>query len=382
MTKTLLITLDFPPRVGGVATYLSELCRRLPSEKCVVLAPPYDNSDDFDQSQPYQIYRKKLISKSPLIWPKWLPLLYWTYKIIRQEKIKYIQAGQILPIGTVALLINKIFNIPYLVYTYAMDVTIIKDSSRRKKLAQKILKKAKHIATISQFTKKELLNLGTDESKIVMVYPCSEIWQQVPANIEDIKNSIIKKYKLTHKTILLTIGRLEERKGHDMVIKALPQVLKEIPDLVYIIGSQGPHELKLKDLVLQYQLSEHIIFAGPIPQKELPAYYQLCDVFIMCSRVLSNRDAEGFGIVYLEANAFGKPVIAGRSGGVEDAVIHEQTGILVNPTETNEISQAIIKLLNNQSLANQLGQQGQQRALQQFQWSDQAKKVINILSNN
>jgi len=372
MKKTLLVTLEFPPFIGGVANHLSSLCGEMDPEKIVVLADEYEGSIEFDQKQSYKIIRKPFFTKLP-IWPKWLFLFFKMKKIIRQEKIEALWIGQILPIGTVAMF----FKLPFIVMTYAMDVTILSESPRRKRLATKIIAKAKKMITISTYTKNQLIRLGAKEEEIVMAYPCSTIKF---TNLKDERvNEIKRKYNPENKKVILSTGRIVERKGVDMVLKSLQKVITQVPDALLVVTGRGEYEEKLKEIVRQENLENYVNFIGFVSNDDLPYLYNMSDVYIMASRQLENQDVEGFGIVFLDANLFSKPVIGGNSGGIPSAVEHNVSGILVDPESTDEISKTLIKLLTNQELSNRLGSQGMHRALSEFQWPVQAKKIIDVL---
>lgn len=371
MNKSLLFTIDFPPHVGGVANYYREVCNHLPSDKIAVLALKNGGELDFD----YNVYREKLLTDKP-IWPKWLPAFWYLYKIIRKEKIKNVLIGHVLPLGTVAHFLSKIFKFDCYVFTHGLDILIAQKSKRKDILLKRILRCAKGVITNSEFTKKELLKLGVLEDKITVVYPCPHF--KPPAQ-EEIKNELTEKYNLNDKKIILSVGRAVERKGFDMVIKSMEEVVKKDSSAVYLLASgNGNYEEKLKDLAVNSVAKNNIIFIEKSSPEEIKALFDICDIFIMPSRQIG-EDVEGFGIVYLEANLFGKPVIAGRSGGAVEAVIHNETGLVVNPKSTEEISEAILRLLQNRDLAQKLGAQGKKRAENNFSWDKQVEKLKSIL---
>ena len=186
-------------------------------------------------------------------------------------------------------------------------------------------------------------------------------------------------YGLKGKKVLLTVGRLVERKGHDYVIKALPDIIKEIPEIHYLIVGDGVYRNELERLSGKLNIRDFITFAGFIPDDELPEYYAMCDVFIMVSREIKEKgDVEGFGIVYLEANAMKKPVIAGRSGGITDAVEDGVNGILVNPTEEKEIARVIIKSMKDDKMRRGLGESGYKRVVEKFSPERQAEILYKV----
>jgi len=386
--KSLLVTLDFPPNLGGVAAYYYNVCQNLPADKIIVLAPEQEGAEAFDQKQNFTIIRKNLLNNLPQTKPKsifriltrfqWVTIIKHLTEIIDSHKIELIQVGQILPLGTLAMICRRRKKIPYVVYTHGLDITLPQRFKRKKILLKKIIKNARAIIANSHWTKDELEKLGAEPNKVIVAYPCPNIAAEQSSEwkIEEIK----KEHGLKDKKILLTVGRLVARKGHDMVIKALPKIIKEVPNLIYLIIGSGPYRENLNKLVNQNSLQDYVEFISSVSQNDLAALYQVCDAFIMPSRQLKNGDVEGFGIVYLEANLFGKPVIGGQSGGVSEAVVHGQTGILVSPTDLNQISQATIRLLTDQAYAAKLGTQGLERVSSQFDWPSQVEKVKHILT--
>jgi phosphatidyl-myo-inositol dimannoside synthase len=371
MNKSLLFTIDFPPHIGGVANYYREFCNHLPSDKIVVLALKNGKELDFD----YKVYREKLIADK-FIWPKWFPAFWHLYKVVKKEKIKNVIVGQGLPLGTVAYYLSKILKFDYYIIFHGLDIVTTKKIKRKRFLMDKILKKVKGVIVNSEFTKREVLEMGLDENKIKVLYACPHF--KPPAK-ESVKRDILKKYNLVNKRILLSVGRAVERKGFDVVIKAMEGVVKEDKNIVYLLaGGSGNYREELKVLINTSLAKENISFIDNANDDEVKALYDLCDVFIMPSRQIG-EDVEGFGIVYLEANLFSKPVIGGRSGGAVEAVVDNKTGLIVDPENVEEIGRAILKLMKNSELAKKMGLEGKMRAEQEFTWSNQVKKLKNIL---
>ncbi|MBU0731467.1 glycosyltransferase family 4 protein [Patescibacteria group bacterium] len=366
MKKTLLITTDFPPTIGGVANYYKNIVDHLPSEKISVM------TND----------KNKLLTSLP-IWPKWLPSFWNIWSTIRKEKIEMLLVGQILPLGTVAWLLHKITKTPYIVMTHAMDVTFPQKYPRKKWLMKKILARADKVTTVSRFTEQQLKTLmtGSDRAKIEVIYPCPNL--RIRDYNEQLCAGISAKYVKPDTKIILSVGRIVERKGFDAMIEALAKMNKEYPNFNYLLVGEGEYKKKLQKMLTMpaYEaISNKIKFVGKVPDNELACYFKLCDVFAMPSRRLSTEDVEGFGIVYLEANLFGKPVIGGDSGGIRDAVKDGQTGFLVDPTDTNMIAEATLKLLTDPERAQKIGFAGQERVLKEFTWKHQTAKLEKLLS--
>lgn len=184
---------------------------------------------------------------------------------------------------------------------------------------------------------------------------------------------------LAGRKVILSIGRLVERKGFDTVIRALPQVLKTVPNACYVMAGGGEYSSELKKLRDQLGLQDHVVFAGSPDREAIPAYYRLCDVFVMPSRTLSGSQCEGFGIVFLEAAASGRPAIGGLSGGIPDAIVDGVTGHLVDPTDVGALAERIISLLTDPELAKSMGQAARQRAVEEFQVGTQARRLCDLM---
>lgn len=382
--KSFLITLDFPPNYGGVASYYYQLVKNMPPEKIVVLAPKINNSEKFDLHEKFTIIRSESLSKIAKskgglfnIKSKitWLALAEEIKILAKNHAVEILLIGQVLPLGHLGLILKKKF--PYIVFTHGMDITVPAKIWRKKILLKKILSFSKEIVANSYFTRHEINLLGIKKEKIHVIYPCPNL---IPSHIgqEEI-NEFLRNHELVGKKIILTLGRLVERKGHDQIIKAMPQILKKIPEAFYLIAGSGPYKNELEKIISKNNLGRSVKFIDNPNPEIVPILYQACDLMAMPSRALKNGDVEGFGIVYLEANAFGKPVLGGKSGGIPEAIINERTGLIVNPNDSLEIAQAIISLLINPAYAQKIGLQGMDRVHEEFNWSNQAKKLTEIL---
>jgi phosphatidylinositol alpha-1,6-mannosyltransferase len=379
MKKSLLITYDFPPVKGGVSHMLWQICNFFQPDKIVILTLP---SKNFLNTK-FTVYRKKLSAITKLIWPRWIFLFWHGWRIIKKENIKMVQVGQILPIGTVAWLYKKLFNIPYLAYVYGQDLVIVRDNKRKMKLIKLILKQADAVIACSLYAKKLAVSLGAEEKKTIVSYPCPNKSSKLLNNTDELE-TFKRKNNLKNRKILLSVGNLVTRKGQDRVINVLPEIIKKIPETLYLIIGEGSDKEKLTRRVVQLELYDHVKFLDQVSNEDLNYYYQICDAFVMLSRELKNQngevvDIEGFGMVFLEANLYGKPVIGGKSGGVPEAVEHNVSGLLVDPENKNDIVDSVIKLLSNTALANKLGEQGRTRVLNKFNAEKEVEKIKRFL---
>lgn len=367
MKKTLLVTLDFYPSVGGISNYWISLGKHMPPDRWIVLAPPLP-SGCRELATLYRIVRLPFLSAG--IYPHWLPLFFSLLRILFREHIEVIIVGQILPVGTVVYFFSRLFGIPYVVSTHGMDITLPFRTTRKRNLCRKIFLRAKKIIVNSAYTAKKITEYGIDSSKIDFIYPCPAL---VPGK-EYIPRPPSKK-----EIIILTVGRIVKRKGHEYVLGALSELREHIPPIYYIVVGDGPEKEHLANKAKALGIAEQVLFTGPLADEAVKQWYKKCDMFIMAPYEIDG-DVEGFGIVYLEANAFGKPVIASRSGGIGDAVIDEKTGILIESRNTVAIRDAVTRLIDDHEFALLLGKHGKQRVEKEFQWNVQAGKLHDIIN--
>jgi phosphatidylinositol alpha-1,6-mannosyltransferase len=163
------------------------------------------------------------------------------------------------------------------------------------------------------------------------------------------------------------------------VIRALPRVIQKIPTAVYLVAGQGPEEPRLRVLARSLGIQDRVIFTGYVPEDQLVDHYNLADVYIMASREIEKEgDVEGFGITFLEAGACGLPVVGGRSGGIPDAILSEQTGLLVDPEDQGQIASTLVRILADESYARRLGYGGRKRVVETLQWRHTAERCLRI----
>jgi phosphatidylinositol alpha-1,6-mannosyltransferase len=190
-------------------------------------------------------------------------------------------------------------------------------------------------------------------------------------------SAVREHYGLKGKRVCLTVGRVVPRKGQERVLKALPQVIERVPDVVYLVAGREGEEI-LKGVVEELDLGNYVHFLGFIEQKQLPKFYNASDLFVMPS-YSTDADIESFGIVYSEASACGVPVVGGRGGGVSEAVLDGETGLLVDPYDVDELAEAMIGLLTDENLSRRLGTNGRRRIEQELSWKKVGEKLNMIL---
>lgn len=353
--KTLLFTLEYPPFKGGVSKVYENLAKNWPKpEEFFVL----DNNDG------------RLINEKA--WPAWKPALFALYREIKARHIKTVLVGQVLPLGTAAYVLSFFLNFKYAVFLHGTDFSFSQKTARKRFLTKLILNRASKIICLNSYTAKAV-EAFRGKNNLEVINPGIGLFQLPNARIIE---KIQAENSLKEKFTIFSLSRLVERKGQDKMIKVIKKIVEERPDIWYYIAGSGPEEEKLKKMAAA---CPNIVFLGKVSEEEKWAWLSRCDLFALVGREIDG-DYEGFGVVYLEAGLMGRPVLAGRSGGVEDAVKADDTGILVDPESEDEIADAIRDYYHNWHMRYDLGLGGTERVIKHFDARKQTEKVYKALA--
>lgn len=374
MRRTLIVTLEYPPVIGGIATYVDQLAQSLPEDQVLLLAPKHKDAPEFDSARAFRIIRKNPYFP-PFIWPRWLRLYISVKKLVRQYGIEVLHVHHILPVGTVAYLLKRSLGIPYILFSHGTDVVAAGATPRKRKVAAKVALGAERVVMNSKNLEQRLHDAFPElKEHTTVVYPCPnrDFFEPTDAAlIEDMR----AKYALEGKKVILTITRMIPSKGLRHLVNMMPAILSRLPHLVWFIVGTGPEKDELLALIRKFHLQNIVRFIGEVPHEELKSYYHLADVFVLLTHPYQGME-EGLGLVFLEASAAGLPIVAGRSGGVQEAVLHNETGLVIDVDEDPEqIIDAIVELLEHPERARALGEAGRRRMQTEFQWNTQLSKI-------
>lgn len=289
-------------------------------------------------------------------------------KIYKKFKFDIIHAHVALPDGYGAMLVNRFYGKPLVVNIHGLDIFYtIKKNQKCRQAIKEVFRKADRIVTVSNKLAKKAFFYCNNLQKIKIInngIALERIFQG--------ESRLKQKYE--KKKILLSVGDLIKRKGVDYIIRALPQVLKKIPSLVYLVIGKGSEEKNLKRLTKELLLENYIIFLGQQPYQKVMEYMSICDLFVLPSW------NEGFGVVYLEAMAHNKPVIGCMEEGIEDVIHNGENGLLVKPKDVNSLREAILRVLENPEFGEQIGQRAGKLVREKFNWQKNAERVYRIYS--
>jgi phosphatidylinositol alpha-1,6-mannosyltransferase len=375
---------DYRPRLGGVATCAFELARHLSAEgvSVRVLAPRMPGDEAFDRHGRFETARRRLPSSAL---KAIVPLARW----LREESIAWRPHAMLATLwhpDGVAMLGRTLWRRPaappYFVLAHGVEMMESRRNLRKTARAmlspikRSVLRHAAAPMAVSRFTaglvEKET---GLPAGSVATVYNGVDVGLFSPGPKPP---DLAAAYGTAGRRVLLTITRLQDYKGVDHALGALRLVLASHPDVLYLIGGEGEDRPRLESLVRRYGLRDHVRFAGRVDASRLADHYRLADCFVMLSRMdVTAPHVEGFGIVFLEAAACGLPVIAGRSGGIPDAVADGETAWLVDPLDEHAIAAAMREVLDDPARAAGRGQRGRLRAEREFTWGHMARRVLS-----
>jgi phosphatidylinositol alpha-1,6-mannosyltransferase len=276
-----------------------------------------------------------------------------------------IHCGKCLPEGLLALMIKRRRGIPYLCYAHGEELTLALLSRELRWLTRRVLAGATLVVANTAHTRHILsARFGVDAGRIVVLHPGVDAGRFTPAPLDP---SVRQRLGWHDRRVVLTVGALQKRKGQDMMIRALPAIRARCPDVLYVMIGDGRDRAYLERLIAEQNVRDLVQLRGVPTDEELIESYQQCDLFALPNREVDS-DIEGFGIVLIEAQACGKPVVAGTSGGAPEALDPGRTGELV-PSETPDRLAAVVAgLLENPDRRTAMGNRGREWVLSRFDW--------------
>ncbi len=376
MPRTLLVTNDFPPRPGGIQSYLEALVTRLPAEDLVVYAPRWrgDSHIRYDAKQEFEVVRHPttLMLPTPDVTRR-------AASLVREYGCDNVWFGAAAPLALMSNSLRKAGARRIIASTHGHEVGWSMLPVSRQAL--RIIGESTDVITyVSKYTR----------GRFASAFGAHAALEHVPPGVDHklfrpdqaARAELRERYQLGDRPTILCLSRLVPRKGQDMLIRALPLVRKQIDDAALVIAGGGPYAESLHKLAAESGVDEHIVFTGSVPSGELAAHHNLADVFAMPARTRGGGlDVEGLGIVYLEASATGVPVIAGDSGGAPETVVEGKTGHVVDGRSPRDIAAAIVDVLSDPVRAQEMGTAGRKWVEENWQWDVLAGRLRRLLSD-
>jgi phosphatidylinositol alpha-1,6-mannosyltransferase len=380
----LLLTYDFPPIGGGIARMMGELAKRYPAGTLVVSTGTRPDAATVDRALINRVDRVAVPSRRLRTIQG---LLTWTRRasdLARALEPEFVWCGNLKPAGYPARWIQRRTGTPYGIFVYGTDLLLLQDRLRRSALkrsaARALIGSAGVVVAISQWTRELCLTvlrqLGFRDGEIdVRVVPLGTDPEHFRPGVDTAE--VRARYGLEEGRWLLTVARLVAHKGIDTVLHVVAALLKEHPTLRYAVVGSGPMQAQLEALALTLGVASRVRFLTDVPDADLPALYNSAEIYLGVSRP-AELMMEGFGISLSEASACGVPVVGGSSGGIPDAVLDGETGLLVDARTPAAVVDAVRRLLMDRSLARRLGDGGRKAVESYFNWDRVTSDVQRI----
>ncbi|AQT79698.1 alpha-(1-2)-phosphatidylinositol mannosyltransferase [Mycolicibacterium litorale] len=375
MTRVLLVTNDFPPRRGGIQSYLEQFVDRLVAtgeHRLTVYAPQWKGADDYDRVAGYPIVRHPgtLMLPEPGVDRRMRHL-------IAEHDIETVWFGAAAPLALLAGRARGAGAHRVVASTHGHEVGWSMLPLARSAL-RRIGDTTDVVTFVSRYTRGRFASAFGPNARLEHLPPGvdTDRFRPDPAA----RNELRGRYGLDQRPTIVCVSRLVPRKGQDMLIKALPDIRRRVDDAALVIVGGGPYADDLHALARHVGVADEVVFTGSVPGDELPAHYAMADVFAMpCRTRGSGLDVEGLGIVFLEASATGVPVVAGRSGGAPETVLDGRTGRVVDGRSHDEIVDAVTAVLADPALATRMGAAGRQWITQDWNWTTHSARLAQLL---
>ena len=393
MTTALLVSEIFPPKVGGSGRWFWELYSRLPRERYAIAAGEDPRQNEVDNATDLRIERVPLSFPTRFLRAASLGPYRRAFErlneIVRREDVRSIHAARCLPEGLLALALAEWNGIEFSCFAHGEEVNPSNSERQppwyRRSVYQSrelgaivglVLGNAGSIIANSENTRSILTQRwGLPERKVRLLHPGVDTSRFTPAPAD---RTVRARLGWQDRRVVLTVGRLQKRKGHDVMIAALPEIRRVVPEVLFAIVGDGEERAALEELARRHGVEEAVRFHDEIDDAVLVDCYRQCDIFALPNRRIAG-DIEGFGIVLLEAQACGKPVVAGDSGGTRETLVPGETGLLVACDGPDELAARLSQLLADPARLEAMGRRARRHAVERFDWKVCARNASMVL---
>lgn len=369
--RTLIVTNDFPPRQGGIQSFVHQLAVRQPPGSVVVYASDYPGAAAFDAAQPFPVVRHRtgVLVPTPAV-------RHRAVRLLREHGCRAVWFGAAAPLGLLAPALRAAGAERIVATTHGHEVGWAMLPAGRQAL-RRIGTSCDVVTYLGEYTRRRLVRALDSHTTLRRLTPGVDVDVFRP----DVDGSVIRaRYGLAGRPVIVCVSRLVSRKGQDTLVEALPRVRRAVPDAALLLVGRGREHDRLIALARECDVAEHVVLAGGVAAEQLPAYYAAGDVFAMpCRTRRAGMDVEGLGIVYLEASAVGLPVVAGDSGGAPDAVRDGETGYVVDGRDPDAVAGALVRLLRDDALRARMGAAGRAWVVHDWTWDTVAGSLTELL---
>jgi phosphatidylinositol alpha-1,6-mannosyltransferase len=366
--KTLLVTNDFPPRVGGIQRTLEALWQAMPPDRVAVCCPDDDGAAAYDADAAFTVVRQP----ERFMWPM-RSVAERIRAVARDVEAEVVLFGATYPLAMLGPGLAR-QGLPYVTAAHGFEYWLSLAPGAHTLMRYATSRASRVAVMCSACIAKTVRTAVPDPVPVSVLYPGADVDRFHPAlDAAGVRASLA----IDGRPVVVCVSRLVGRKGQDVLIRAMPAIRARVPDATLVIVGGGPYEPALRAMA---DGVDGVVFTGQVPEEELPRYYAVGDVFAMpCRSRLGGLEVEGWGNVFIEAAACGKPVVVGDSGGARESLVDGVTGILVDGSSVDEVADAVASLLGDPALASAMGAAGRERVLRDHRWPDIAERLAGWL---
>jgi phosphatidylinositol alpha-1,6-mannosyltransferase len=369
--RTLLVTNDYPPRVGGIQRTLEALVRQLPPERIAVLCPDRDDAAAFDAGVPYRVLRQP----ERFLWPA-PPVAARVAEAVRSSDAEVVLFGATYPLGLLGPGLAR-RGIPYLSAAHGFEYWLSVAPGTHALMRRATSRASRVPVMCSAFIARVVRTAVPERVPVSVMYPGADTDAFHPGlPVDDLR----ERHGLGDRPVVVCVSRLVPRKGQDVLVRGIGSVRRRVPEAILVVVGGGPYRAALEGMAAELAPPGSVVFTGQVPEEDLPRYYRLGDVFAMpCRSRLGGFEVEGWGNVFIEAAACGRPVVVGDSGGAREALVDGETGVLVDGTDVDAVADAVAGLLADPARAESLGRAGRERVERHYTWPRAAAELAGWL---
>jgi phosphatidyl-myo-inositol dimannoside synthase len=364
--RTLLVTNDYPPRVGGIQRTLEALVRCFPADRVAVLCPDADGAAAVDEAAPYEVFRQP----ERFLWP--VPdVRHRVHEAVRSFGAEVVLFGAVYPLALLGPSLAEA-GTPYLAAAHGFEYWLSIAPGTHALVRRATSRAARVPVMCSRFIARVVRTAVPQGVPVSVMYPGADLEAFRPdlpfADLTELRG-------VADRPLIVCVSRLVARKGQDVLILAMPEIRRRVPDATLLIVGDGPYRDRLEALAAVAPAGS-VAFTGQVSEADLPRYYRAGNVFAMpCRNRLGGLEVEGWGNVFIEAAACGRPVVVGDSGGARESLVPGETGLLVNGSDVGQVAEAVGSLLADPERAKAMGRAGRARVEEGFAWSRPAEEL-------
>jgi phosphatidyl-myo-inositol dimannoside synthase len=371
--RTLIVTNDFPPRTGGIESFVLAMAQRMPAGSVVVHTARQQGDAAFDARLPFPVVR----DRSPLLIPT-PAVTRRAADIARVEGCDRVWFGAAAPLGLIAPALRRAGVNRTVATTHGHEIWWAAVPATRP--AMRAIGDRNDVLTyLGEYCRSRIARALSPAARDRMARLTPGVDDRVfcpGAGGEEVR----RRHGLSDRPVIVCVSRMVARKGQDVLVRALPLVRAQVPGAALLLAGDGPHRRPVEKLVRMLSLERDVVLAGRVPWARTPAYFDAGDVFCMPSRTrLGGLEPEALGICYLEAAATGLPVVAGDSGGAPDAVLDGENGFVVDGRSVTGVADRLVQLLTDRALAQRLGERGRAWVQERWLWDHQVSRLEALL---